>query len=116
MYEQISGLIRPMVTPFRVDGSIDEAALRADTRYLIDTANVHGLAVCGSTGEGHTLSTEETRQITAVTTEETDGRVPVITGIIVNSTASVIERGRAVSDLGVAALQVAPVFYPVSAG
>ena len=28
-----------------------------------DTPGVHGLAVCGSTGEGHTLSTEETRRI-----------------------------------------------------
>jgi 4-hydroxy-tetrahydrodipicolinate synthase len=67
--------------------------------------------VCGSTGEGHTLSTGETRLITAVVIEEAAGRVPVITGIIANSTAEVIERGKAVADLGVAALQVTPVHY-----
>lgn len=111
MYEHIYGIVPPMVTPFRHDGSIDEAALRADTRYLIETAGAHGLAVCGSTGEGHTLSTEETRLITAVVADEAAGRVPVITGIIANSTAAVIERGRAVKDLGVAALQVTPVHY-----
>lgn len=111
MYEEIVGIIPPMVTPFRDDGSIDEVALRAEARYLIDTAKVHGLAVCGSTGEGHTLSTDETRLITAVVTEESAGRVPVITGIIANSTAAVVERGRAVKDLGVAALQVTPVHY-----
>lgn len=111
MHEQIQGIVPPMVTPFRHDGSIDEAALRADTRYLIETAGVHGLAVCGSTGEGHTLSTEETRLITAAVVDEAAGRVPVITGIIANSTAAVIERGKAVKDLGVAALQVTPVHY-----
>ncbi len=111
MHEHIQGIIPPMVTPFRADGSIDEHALRSDARYLIDTAGAHGLAVCGSTGEGHTLSTEETRFITAAVTHEAAGRVPIITGIIANSTATVIERGKAVADLGVAALQVTPVHY-----
>lgn len=111
MHERIAGIVPPMVTPFRTDSTIDEEALRAETQYLIETAKVHGLAVCGSTGEGHTLSTAETRQITAVVTEEAAGRVPVITGIIANSTAAVIERGRSVRDLGVAALQVTPVHY-----
>ena len=108
---ELTGIIPPMVTPFRDDGSIDEAALRDETRYLIEAAGAHGLAVCGSTGEGHTLSTEETRLITRVVSEESAGRIPIITGIIANSTAAVIERGRAVADLGVAALQVTPVHY-----
>ena len=34
-------------------------ALRAEVRYLIEEAGVHGLAVGGSTGEGHTLSVGE---------------------------------------------------------
>lgn len=111
MYEQLVGIIPPMVTPFDANGSIDEESLRADARYLIETAKIHGLAVCGSTGEGHTLSIDETRLITAVVTETAAKRIPVITGIIANSTAEVIERGRAVRDLGVAALQVTPVHY-----
>ena len=111
MHKDIGGIVPPMVTPFRPDGSIDEVALRAETRYLINTANVHGLAVCGSTGEGHTLSTDETRLITAIVAAEAAGRVPIITGVIANSTAAVIERGQAVRDLGVAALQVTPVHY-----
>ena len=92
MHENIHGIIPPMVTPFRPDGPVDEAALRADTKYLVETAGVHGLAVCGTTGEGHTLSTEETRLITGAVMEKAAGRVPVITGIIANSTAAVIQR------------------------
>ncbi|HEY7204749.1 MAG TPA: dihydrodipicolinate synthase family protein [Methylomirabilota bacterium] len=105
------GIVPPMTTPFRSDDGIDEAALRSETRYLVETARVHGLAVTGSTGEGHALTTDEVRRITATVVDEARGRVPVITGIITDSTASAVERGLAVRDLGVAALQVTPVHY-----
>ncbi len=111
MYEQIYGIVPPVTTPFRPDNTIDEQALRADTRYMVETAKVHGLAVTGSTGEGHTLTTDEVRRITAIVAEEVRGRVPLITGIITDNTESAIERGRAVKDLGVAALQVTPPHY-----
>ena len=99
-----------MVTPFDSEGKVDEALHRNDVHYMLG-ANVHGLAVCGSTGEGHTISTDETRTITAATIEEVGGRIPVVTGIITNSTQAAIERAKAVADLGVAALQVTPVHY-----
>jgi 4-hydroxy-tetrahydrodipicolinate synthase len=100
-----------LVTPFRADGTIDEQAHRAEVRHMVERAGVHGLAVCGSTGEGHTLSTDETRRIVGWTVEEVRGRVPVIAGIITDSTQSTIERAKALADLGVAALQVTPVHY-----
>jgi 4-hydroxy-tetrahydrodipicolinate synthase len=109
--QSIFGIVPPVTTPFDPQDRIDVDALRAELRYLIETAKVHGLTACGSTGEGHTLTMEETRQITAIAVEEAAGRVPVITGIIADSTRSAIESGRAVADLGVAALQVTPVHY-----
>ncbi len=111
MYEHIYGIVPPMTTPFRDDDSIDEDALRAETRFMIDAAKVHGVAVCGSTGEGHALTTAETRRITEIVVKEVNGRIPIITGIITDSTASAIERGLAVKDLGVAALQITPPHY-----
>ena len=111
MYEEIYGIVPPLTTPFRHDDSIDEDALRADTRYMVEVAKVHGLAVCGSTGEGHTVSTPETRRLTQVVSREVKGRVPLITGVITESTGAAIERGLAVKDLGVAALQVTPPHY-----
>ena len=52
---RIEGIVPPMATPFAEDESIDEAALRAEVEYLISSAGVHGVAVGGSTGEGHHL-------------------------------------------------------------
>ncbi len=40
----IRGITPPMTTPFTETGAIDEAAFRAETRFLLD-AGVHGLAV-----------------------------------------------------------------------
>jgi 4-hydroxy-tetrahydrodipicolinate synthase len=110
MKGEIYGIVPPMVTPFKEDEEIDEEAFRRDVRYLIE-AGVHGLAVGGSTGEGHTLRTDELRRLVAAAVEEARGRVPIIAGIIVDSTRDAIERARAVSDLDVAALQITPVHY-----
>lgn len=107
----LTGIIPPLVTPFDAAGRIDEAAYRAEVHYLVEQAGVHGLAVGGSTGEGHTLAAEETRLLTAWTVEQVRGRVPVITGIITDSTQAAIDRIQAVADLGVAAVQVTPVHY-----
>ena len=107
----LHGIIPPMTTPFDAAGEIDLELLRADVRYLIEEGGVHGLAVGGSTGEGHTLSAEELRSTIQVAVEEARGRVPIIAGIIVDSTQRAIEYGRAVADLEVAALQVTPVHY-----
>ena len=97
--DRIFGIVPPMVTPFDANEDIDERALRADVRYLIQEAGVHGLAVGGSTGEGHTLSTDELRHAVGAAVQEAGGRVPVIAGIIVDSTRQAVERGRALSDL-----------------
>lgn len=107
----IQGIVPPMATPFTADGCLDEAALRAEVRYLIEAAGVHGLAVGGSTGEGHTLSADELRRIVAIALESAAGRVPVIAGIIVDSTRQALEKAQALADLDVAALQVTPVHY-----
>ena len=107
----IYGIVPPMATPFAADESLDEALLRAEIEHLISSAGAHGLAVGGSTGEGHTLSTDELRQLVGAALDAAAGRVPVIAGIIVDSTRQAIEKARALADLDVAALQVTPVHY-----
>ena len=107
----IKGIIPPMATPFAADETVDEGLLRAELEYLISSAGVHGVAVGGSTGEGHTLSTDELRRVVGIALEVAAGRVPVIAGIIVDSTRQAISKARALADLDVAALQVTPVHY-----
>ena len=104
----LAGVIPPAATPFDTDGSIMFSAAAAQIDWLIGQGAA-GVAVGGSTGEGHTLDAEETRDLVAAAVEAAAGRAPVIAGIICDSTREAVRRGKLVADLDVAALQVTPV-------
>jgi len=108
--EQVTGIIPPIVTPFDDKGEIDEAAFRKIVQFNIE-AGVHGVCVGGSSGEGHTLTCEEFARLLTLTVEEVKGRVPVLAGIIANSTREAIRRAQAIAHLPIAGLQVTPVHY-----
>jgi len=110
MQQKPTGVIPPMTTPFRQNGDMDLEKVASQVQWLIG-AGAHGLAAGGSTGEGHTLDHGEYRDLMAATVEATQGRIPVIAGIIVDSTRDAIKRGKIVADMKVAALQVTPVHY-----
>lgn len=110
MLDDLKGVIAPFTTPFNEDDSIELSAIAAQVDWLVGNG-VHGLAAGGSTGEGHALTREEHRDILAETVRTADGRVPVVAGIISNSTMETAQRGRQVADLGVVALQVTPPAY-----
>ncbi len=107
---KLHGIIPPMTTPFRADGNVELKLVKAQVDWLVAEGS-HGLAAGGSTGEGHALDAPELRDLLAATVEAASGRVPVIAGIIVDSTREAVRRGTLVRDLGVAALQVTPVHY-----
>jgi len=110
MESRPTGVIPPMTTPFTQSGEIDFKLVAPQVDWLIG-AGARGLAAGGSTGEGHTLDHEEYRDLIAATVEGAKGRVPVIAGVIVDSTRDAIRRGKLVRDMKVAALQVTPVHY-----
>ena len=107
---ELRGVISPFTTPFTETGEINLDLVKPQVDWLIDNG-VHGLAAGGSTGEGHALGRDEYRALMEETAKAVDGRVPLVAGIIANSTAEVAARGHLVKDLGVAALQVTPPSY-----
>lgn len=100
---ELMGIIPPMTTPFRANGDIDLKLVRPQVDWLV-TEGAHGLAAGGSTGEGHALEAGEYHDLMAATCEAAAGRVPVVAGIIVDSTRAAIQRGKAVRDMNVVAL------------
>jgi 4-hydroxy-tetrahydrodipicolinate synthase len=107
---QLSGIIPALATPFTADEELDEEALRGEVHVMLD-AGAHGICVTGSTGEGHTLSVEESCRIATIVRDELKGRLPLIAGIIRDSTRDVVRYGLALKEVGVDALQVTPVHY-----
>lgn len=106
----LKGVIPAVTTPFDDAGDIDEGKFRKQIDFMIKKG-VHGVCYAGSTGEGHTLDIDEFRRLSQITVEQVDGRVPVVAGIIANSTREAIKRGESIADLAVDAFQITPVHY-----
>jgi len=106
----IQGIIPPLVTPFTANGEIDEEAFADGVRFML-RQGVHGLVVGGSSGEGYTLRTDELQRLATIASREIQGRIPLVAGIIANSTRDAIHRVQALEGLDIAALQVTPAHY-----
>ncbi|OON39804.1 dihydrodipicolinate synthase family protein [Izhakiella australiensis] len=104
------GIIATVVTPFNEAGEIAEDKLRTEVRFLLG-ASITAICACGTTGEGNTLSAEESARVCRIVVDEVAGKIPVIGGIIQNSTYQVIRYGKQLKEAGVTALQVTPVHY-----
>jgi 4-hydroxy-tetrahydrodipicolinate synthase len=89
-----------LVTPFRGDGSLDEATLRALIKRQID-AGIDFLVPCGTTGESPTLTHEEHLRVVEIAVELAKGRVPVLAGAGGYNTAEVISLARELAAVGV---------------
>ena len=68
-----------LVTPFRRDGSLDEAAVSRLAKRQID-GGIHFLVPCGTTGEVPTLTEAEQVRVVELVVAEANGRVPVLAG------------------------------------
>ena len=89
-----------LVTPFRGDGSLDEATLRSLIKRQID-AGIDFLVPCGTTGESPTLTHEEHLRVVEIAVEVAKGKVPILAGAGGYNTAEVIALGCELAGLGV---------------
>ncbi len=108
---QLRGCGTALITPFRQDGSIDEAALRNLVAWQVESG-IDFLVPCGTTGETPTLSHDEWLRVIDVTIEVVAGRVPVMAGATSNSTRDAVEKAKEVAARpGVDAILTASPYY-----
>jgi 4-hydroxy-tetrahydrodipicolinate synthase len=100
-----------IVTPFKADGSIDEAALGALVNWQINSG-VDFLVACGSTGEAATLDEEEWLHVISLVVEAAAGRVPVWAGCTHNSTKVLLRQAALLKQVsGISAVLSANPYY-----
>ena len=108
---QLRGCGTALVTPFRQDGSIDDAALRNLVAWQIDSG-IDFLVPCGTTGETPTLTHEEWLHVIDCTIEVAAGRVPIVAGATSNATHEAIEKAKELATrAGVNAILTASPYY-----
>ena len=108
--DKLTGMIAPMVTPFDENEELDLNTTRKEVKYLLNTG-IDGISTGGSTGEGALLSNEEIRKIIEIIVEENKNKIPIVAGIIRNSTREAIKTGLVSKKAGADALLIIPVFY-----
>jgi len=88
--KQLVGTGVAIITPFKPDLSVDEAALRAVVRYCIE-GGVDYLVVLGTTAESVTLGKTEKQLVMKTVVAENQGKLPLVVGIGGNNTMQLAE-------------------------
>jgi 4-hydroxy-tetrahydrodipicolinate synthase len=112
---RLRGAFTALVTPFTVDGSIDEAAFRRLVSWQV-LAGIDGLVPVGTTGEAPTLTPAERDRLIELTVQivserPSRTRIPVIAGTGSNDTRASIEATRRAAALGADAALVVTPYY-----
>jgi 4-hydroxy-tetrahydrodipicolinate synthase len=107
----LSGCGTALVTPFKHDGSLDEAGLTAHVQWQIEQG-IELLIPCGTTGEASTLTEQEWLRVISLTVEAAAGRVPVFAGCTHNSTAQAVVNARKLAQInGLTGILTANPYY-----
>jgi N-acetylneuraminate lyase len=106
----LRNLVAATFTPFREDGSLHlDRVQPVIDRVLAQGASA--LYVCGSTGEGPLLTTEERKAVAKAHVEAAAGRVPVVIQVGHNSIVEARELAKHAQAIGADAISATPPTY-----
>ena len=101
------GVYPAVTTQFREDFSLDlEATGRVIEALVAD--KVAGLVMCGTVGEGCSLSPEEKRAVIGLAVEVAGGKLPVVAGVAEYTPDLAADLARDAANLGADGLMVLP--------
>ncbi len=103
------GAATALVTPFK-GGQVDYESFGRLIDWQI-AGGIDALVICGTTGEGSTLTDEEHRECLKYSVERAAGRVPIIAGTGSNDTDYAVELSKYACDVGCDALLLVSPYY-----
>ncbi|MEZ6062381.1 MAG: dihydrodipicolinate synthase family protein [Planctomycetaceae bacterium] len=107
---KLTGLIAATYTPFHADGSLNTKPIPEYVDFLLNSG-VSGLYVCGSTGEGVSLTGDERRVLAEAFVKAAAGRVPVIVQVGHNCLREARELATHAADIGADVISATCPFY-----
>jgi len=106
----ITGLLAAPFTPMHPDGTINFSKVPDVVNLLIDN-KVKGMFVCGSTGEGPSLTTEERKQLAAAFVKAADKRLLVFVHVGHNSITEARQLAAHAREIGADCISATPSTY-----
>ena len=110
-YQRLKGLIAAAFTPMNANGNLNLSAI---DKYadLIAKSNMAGIFVCGTTGESHSLTTDERKSILSQWIKSANGRFKVIAHVGSNSQLEAMDLAKHAASVGADAIAaMAPCFF-----
>ena len=103
------GAATALVTPLNAQG-VDYPKLKELLEWQV-AEGINALVICGTSGEGSTLSDEEHREVLKFAKDVVGDRVPLIAGTGSNDTAYAIELTQYACEIGYDAMLVVTPYY-----
>ena len=114
MTTSLNGLFAATYTPFTADGSVKLGAIGDLTEHLIQQG-CNGLFVCGSTGEGMSLTSNERQQVASAFLQAAGQRIPMIVHVGHNCLRDAGQLARHAEQIGADAIAAcSPSYYKPS--
>ncbi|HEY2788824.1 MAG TPA: 4-hydroxy-tetrahydrodipicolinate synthase [Gaiellales bacterium] len=110
MAAPVGELLTAMVTPFQSDGSVNFPSARRLARHLVDTGS-DGIVVCGTTGEGPTVSDREKLDLMDAIAEEVGESTCIVANTGTYDTHHSVALTRAALEAGVDAFLAVTPYY-----
>lgn len=111
---RLTGMYPATYTPLKTDGSLNLAQIPRMVAYLVERG-VSGIYVCGSTGEGMSLSTKEREAVAEAFVEAAGDRLTTIVQVGHNSLAEAKHLATHAYQIGADAVSAtAPSYYPLT--
>ena len=104
------GVLVPALTPFKADGSVDEAAFLDFCRWLLDQG-ANGLAVFGTTSEANSLSLAERMSLLELLIDSKIPAKALMPGTGACSVPEAVQLTKAAVSAGAGGVLVLPPFY-----
>jgi N-acetylneuraminate lyase len=113
--ERSKGIVAALVTPFTSAGEVNHEALEQVAEHAL-RLGVGGFYVCGSTGEGFSLSSDERMKMVETVVSLTRGKADVIVNLSHMDFREVTRLSHHAAEVGADAVSVLPPIYNVVSG
>lgn len=115
MKKELTGLFAALLVPFDENGDIKVDGLREIAKNAIETEQLDGLYVNGSSGENFLLNTDQKKQIFKIAKAAVTDDTKMIAQVGSLDLKEAIELGKYATELGYDAISaVTPFYYPFS--
>ena len=107
---RFEGIIPPLITPFKPDGTLNEEGIRTIVSFLIEKG-VSGFFICGTYGTGPAMTAEERMRTAEVVMDSAKGKAKVIVHVGSSNVDAVLKLAKHAEDVGADAVASVPPFY-----